>query len=449
MVDATAMPIVPDYLSDLLDDEIEEIFAGDSVNDRLRLPRMTVPQISVTGGNPELYGKIILTPIDKEAEPKIVDSVRLMLIDTLTFSFRHPINGRTTPRHFPQDILADDQYKDFVSLGKEGIGARTMWKLTADNKRDMAENTPVCKSDNGVTPWKTFIGKEILDPRRGEIIRIGEMITKDALGEDVVIRSKYPCLTCPLGRFMKSADGKNLPPVCGHTPEFVVYNVDDGQLYTLRGQNRGLLMSLLGHPEPKKPTDFTYWNGDIAYGLEYFFATAGQNKHAKKALTVMLEREPDVLASLSRPLGMPKAATPEAMVEAPVYPVEMTITLSNFQTAATLVPQFHLCVGGEVLRYGNPAKKQKLEPADRVRQKHTISAAPLSPIELTGWLMARKLYHDENYRETLMALADIRPGIRVGAVTPEMLGAGSNGHAALPAGAAQTPPWSDADIQED
>lgn len=451
--DMNNLPIIPDFLTDLLDgDDIEEVFASE-VSEFLRLPYIKIPQFSPTATDYSLFGKALLVPVDKEADPVVVDELNLMLIDLLTFTFRNPINGKITPRHFPQHILNDSQYKPLVSVGKEGVGARTMWKLKPDGNRDMSVTTPECASPNGITPRRTNVGKQILDPRRGEIITVGQMVIKDDLGQDIIIQSKYPCLTCPLARFMKDANGKSLSPVCGHTPVWVVYNVDDGQIYTFQGSNRGLLQSLLGVPEPKldgDKKDFAYGDGTPAMGLEYFFAPAMQNKYAAKELERWLGAKPEPTASLSRPHGMPKAATPEALAERPVYPVKMTVTLSNYPNA-TLVPQFSLTAGEyEVLSFGDVAKKLKnaAKPTfeERVRVKHTITNSPLSPEQLAGWLAARKQYHDENMREQLMALSDLPAGISVGNVTPEMLTAAS--HAALPTGAPSTPPWSDADIVE-
>lgn len=451
MSDNYQLPAVPDFLADLLDEEIEEIFASEQ-SDRVRLPYITIPQFSVNVTDYSVLGKVVLKPVDKEAEPTVVDSVRLMLIDVLTATFRNPINGQVTPRHFPQHILNDDLYKGFVSLGKEGIGGRTMWPLKANGDRDMGVNEPVCRSDNGITPWKNSIGKQVLDPRRNEMITIGQMVVKDDLGEDVIINSKYPCLTCPLGRFMKGADGKNLPPPCNHTPVFVLYNLDDGQLYTLRAQNRGLLQALLGVPEPnlkKEKKDFAYWNDEVAMGIEFFFATAASNKYVAKTLEQALGQKPNPSASLSRPYGMPSRQNPTA----PVYPVVMTITLSNY-TNPTLVPQFHLPNNSyEFLSYGNQPTKLKTpgKPTleERVRVKHTMTNAPLNAEEMAGWLAARKQYHDEHMREALMSMADVPAGISVSGVTPEMLAAGASAAPQLPASNSAPPPWTDGDVVEE
>jgi hypothetical protein len=449
------LPNVPDFLADLLeDDEIVEVFASEA-NDHVRLPYIKIPQFSPQATDYTVFGKILLMPLDKDADPVMADSVDLMLVDQLTFTFRNLINGKTTPRHFPQHILNDSQYKSFVSLGKEGVGARTMWRVKPDGNRDMTSNVPECASPNGIAPRRSFIGKQILDPRRSEMITIGQMVVEDALGEQVVVESKYPCLTCPLSRFMKDANGKNLAPPCGHTPVWIVYNINDGQLYSLQGSNRGLLQSLLGVPEPKltgDKKDFAYGDDAPAMGLEYFFAPAVSNKYAAKELERLLGAKPEPTSSLSRPFGMPRAATTEELAQRPVYPVRMTITLSNYPNA-TLVPQFSLMAGEyTVLSFGDVAKKLKNagKPTfeERVRVQNQITNAPLTPEQLAGWLAARKQYHDESMREHLMSLADLPNGISVGAVTPEMLTGG--GHAALPAvaGLPSTPPWSEADIVE-
>lgn len=433
---------IPDFLADLLEEEYEEVFASDAQQERIRLPRVTVPQFK-PGPSQDFttLGKIVLVPVDKDAEPVVVETARLMLIDELTYSLRKPLSdGRVTPRHFPQDILANSDYAPFVTVGKEGVGARTMWKLDAEGKRDMSANAPGCGSENGIVPWQKYLGTELLDPRRGELVRIGSMRSTNADGEEVRVPSQYPCLTCPLARWFKTEDGKNLPPVCSHTPKWVVYNVDDGQLYELRGQNRGLLLALSGNPEPKKPTDPAYWDGTPMMGLSYFFASAAENKHVAKALKEALGEDPLPTASISRPYGMPTAQNPNA----PVYPVMMWVTLSNFQTSATLVPAFIPTIGGgEVLGYGN-VKANAKAVSDSVRKKHEVPNAPLTPEEMAGWLSARKLYHDEGYREQLMARADIPDAISVQHVSPEMLTAPA-GKNVLPSGPA---PWTEGEIEE-
>lgn len=394
MPDKTPAPQMPEFLAGLLDanKEIEEKFEQEQVQEYIKLARMNVPQR--TSSDTTNFGKFVVeTPDPDEEDPDPVDQKRVLLLDVLTYSTKH---NPGSPRNIPTFILEDDEYNKLRSVNPP-IGARTLWPIDpATGERQLDATSPACRSSNGIDAWRQHKGSEVWDPRLKQMVKIGLRYDRD-----VPEKSAYSCLTCPLGQFFKDEEtGKWMPPPCNQTFEYVLYDVDEDRIFTIRGGNRGLQLALTGHKK-KNDRDIALWNGDEIVGIERFFLP-------------MNPSEPHIVPS--RPEGMPDREN----INRPVYPVLMYPTLNNFDTRATLVPAFVLMDGSveSVKAFGGFTKVPKQpQSADFIKREITVEKQPLTLEELGRWLTARKQYHDEEMRSKLMSEMDIEPRTRVSSIS--------------------------------
>lgn len=420
MTDQDSLPQIPDFLASLLgaNEDIQDGFSEEESQDRVRLNRVDVPQS--TSADTASIGSFVQVSIDPDEELPNVQTMRVLLIDVLNFNTR---NRPDSARNIPGFILEDEAYKGVRGMAPP-LGGRTMWPYTEDAERDTEAKQPVCRTSNGIAPWKKFVGAEVFDPRGKVKVKIGLRYDKDQPE-----KSTYACLTCPLGSWFKDVEGKWKAPVCNPTTTYVFYDVDGDRLFTMSGANRGLQIALQGE---KKKTDDSpaVWDGTELKGVEYYFLPNDS-------------KNPD--RSPSRPEGMPNLQNPQR----PVYPVLVYLTLNSFPKKATIIPNFVVMDGAtpEVLAYGNPVKGAKTAD-QRVRTKIEVERKPLTMTELGAWLTARKQYHDEAYREKLMSLDDLQPNVRV--MTDDAVAALEGGPSTVTEGIIvdATPPWNAAAIEE-
>lgn len=166
------------------------------------------------------------------------------------------------------DFALVDVLYDQVPDGKwvNNRGGRQMWGYKNDSgkwERDLEAGGPACSSPNGIAPRPEFLGKEIIDIRTGESVKIGFTdgvpVTGEVMGTDMKMHVQV-CKTCPLGQWRTDeATGKRQPPPCADAHGYVVYifphddesipvenRITEGFLAIIRGQNSGVQLALPG-----------------------------------------------------------------------------------------------------------------------------------------------------------------------------------------------------------
>lgn len=153
------------------------------------------------------------------------------------------------------------------------IGARTFWPIDpVTGARDQTPGlSPTCRSNDGYNPIAYYVGNEAgrtemnsgFDPRYGQEVKFGF----DLEGNELPLGEI--CIQCPLSQFVKTADGKILPPTCKESYKYIVWlptqvdldgNVMESRLAQISGNNTSIMQALkgrtpgatFGHSDPAK-----------------------------------------------------------------------------------------------------------------------------------------------------------------------------------------------------
>lgn len=435
---------MPQELLDALADADMLEASQSFTNDRrvsIQLRRIEIVQKNAKNHPPQIRGRMTagqLAIVDREGNAIYRPTMNLLLVDQLYY----------TPKNIPAELKDHPAIAKVFRRDRDIIGARMMWRYNeATGQREVKEGeAPVCSSANGLTPWGRNLGQEINDPRYA---MPPGMTAKHKIGYDEdgatndYKQVANPCLTCVFAEWLEkneAIDDKSRKPMCQSTPTFIVWSIEDKELFILKATNATLAASMLG----AKPKSFgSKADGSGLPGIMSYFAENGFfNAETGERLTLQemqykLKALPDIAsrnAFYSRyvktyaniPTGRPSKERPYV----PVHPVMLSVTQAapNGYGTQPMIPQFTILDGSvtEVDAAFNAPDNPDYFP---------VESYTLTPVELGEYLQAVREYNLEGYRDSLMGVQQNQSNMM-----PQLNGSPINAPAQIAAGSPAAPP---------
>lgn len=358
---------IPDYLLQAL--ELNEEIGGipDIFDDERRVVTrfrsIEIPQRTGTTHAGHLGEMYLSPPLDEEdAVGEYVDHLDLILIDTLTIDRQNA----------PDWIQTNREMSDALP-----VGARIMWRYP---RTEETEDPVLCATGNGLTPWRKYLGREIVDTRTNKKHRIG-IRYNEATGE--FFSATNACIGCPFAKFVseeESHDGKKYTPACRESVEYIVWSVKHQEIFKLKGTNMGCHLALRGVTGAQKSGRLM--DGSELPGIRSYFVSTGTTQVGDKLVTTYA----------NAPQGRPTKDN----LDRPVYPVRMVIGLNSY-SPPTFIPIFAPMDGSMT-----EIKAANQRGANVLDRAVSVPKTPLTLEEYGAYLTAVNSFTRDEVRDQMM-----------------------------------------------